>query len=272
VDICGGSVGHTKWGDVNPACYTYAVKLSQCVQVCSGSNSMGGFGGCLEKCGMGPPDCSHCEGAADPEMTTYCHEFCTRSQSCACIEKSRAGTSLDFTNCVDTCVYPCSTSLETEMLLGVDLPWRHTKCGAGVFFACGGGDGLQCQPIAPWECEGPVGLGTTKCYADDPWCSDKNWVCSMPTNQSVPLPAQVVRLPMEAGWAGLYYPPMPSNTSNATQVATAEEYRGVPRPYEPPPPKDDEDKPSLLARALSERLRPRLRRGGPRHRPGLGRS
>jgi len=248
VDVCGGSVGHTKWGDVNPACYQFAVKLSMCVQSCGGTNSMGGFGDCLVKCGITPPDCSYCEGAAEPAMTTFCHEMCDRVHQCKCLEPATIPTALDFTKCNDECVSPCSTSLETELLLGVSLPWRHPKCGAGVFYSCGGDDGLQCVVTPAYECEGPVGPRPKVCYGDDPWCSDKHWVCAVPTNETVPLPAQVVRTSPEEGWAGLYYPPL-WNSSNATEQAASFEIRGV------PPPKAEPEPESLLARAIAPRLR-----------------
>jgi hypothetical protein len=220
VNLCGGFVGHSKWGDVNPVCADYTIRVSRCVQVCLGSNSLGGFAGCLEKCGVGEPSFDYCEGSVEE---TYCREFVNRTQVCKCYDTATIQTGQQYHDCLHDCVYPCSSALQTEMLLGIKLPWRTAKCGAGVFFACGGDDGLQCTEVPAYECKGPVGIGTKECFADDPWCSDPKYVCAIPTNETIPLPAEVVREHPDAGWAGFFYPTHPpppepniTNASNAT--------------------------------------------------------
>jgi hypothetical protein len=220
VNLCGGFVGHSKWGDVNPLCADYTIRVSRCVQVCLGSNSLGGFAGCLEKCGVGEPSFDYCEGSVEE---TYCREFVNRTQVCKCYDTATIQTGQQYHDCLHDCVYPCSSALQTEMLLGIKLPWRTAKCGAGVFFACGGDDGLQCTEVPAYECKGPVGIGTKECFADDPWCSDPKYVCAIPTNETIPLPAEVVREHPDAGWAGFFYPTHPpppepniTNASNAT--------------------------------------------------------
>lgn len=228
VDFCGGSPGHTKWGDVGAQCAQYAVTAATCTQVCLGSNSLGGFGDCMAKCGAGPPDCAvlcdevPANGAHEPNAQAFCHEFCGRTASCGCYEPANIPTGFDFHTCMDTCVYPCATSLEAELFLGFKFPWRATKCNH-VFYACGGDDGLQCVVINPVLCEGPVGVGIETCYGDDPWCSDPEWVCAKPgTNATVPLPAIVEQAPQDDGWYTLYYPtPPPPNITkpNSTNAS-----------------------------------------------------
>lgn len=183
VDLCGGTIGVTKWGDVSEDCAKWVVTNLRCMQTCNFMHRFSGFGNCLNTCSGGPPKTSWCtepkggKHTMDEKIVKHCNMFVGRWNACGVSTTAWADSGSWFSR-IDKCVYNCQTAMETQLHMGQTFDWRSVKCGVPIWFTCGpGADPFQCGTVNPYLCEGPVGRGVEVCFHDDPWCGDSKWGC-----------------------------------------------------------------------------------------------
>jgi len=175
VDLCGGTLKVTKWSEVSEHCAFWVIQMMRCTQACSRSNRFAGYGHCMWGC-SGVPDPKWCEEPEDEKIRKHCSVFMGRWDTCK-VSKEPWPDADSWFAAIDSCVYPCSSVMETEKMMQQPVSWRYVKCNP-TWFACGTPtDPFMCSTIDPFMCEGPVGQGTEICYNDDPWCGDPNWGC-----------------------------------------------------------------------------------------------
>eukprot|EP00747_Dinoflagellata_sp_TGD_P181746 gnl/TRDRNA2_/TRDRNA2_35679_c0_seq1.p1 gnl/TRDRNA2_/TRDRNA2_35679_c0~~gnl/TRDRNA2_/TRDRNA2_35679_c0_seq1.p1 ORF type:complete len:252 (-),score=34.41 gnl/TRDRNA2_/TRDRNA2_35679_c0_seq1:89-844(-) len=171
VDLCGGYAGSTTWSEISPQCGQWVLQQQKCFQVCFQTNRVAGFGKCMHTCG-GAPETSWCSQpfTAKKFIKRYCKEFIGRWKACQVSEYMWA-TPEEYFESVDKCVFVCETSLETEMALKskYTLTWRKSKCKPDVF-ACDARTAKCVQGVQESTCVPPLGLGSSKCFFDDPGC------------------------------------------------------------------------------------------------------
>jgi len=175
VDLCGGTLKVTKYSELSEHCSMWVIQMMRCTQTCSRSNRFGGFGHCMWGC-SGVPDPKWCDEPEDEKIRKHCTVFMGRWDTCK-VSKEPWPDADSWFAAIDSCVFPCSSVMETEKMIQQPVSWRYVKCNP-IWFACGTPtDPFMCSTIDPFLCQGPTGQGSEVCFNDDPWCGDPHWGC-----------------------------------------------------------------------------------------------